>query len=59
MLPMPSPSSGLAWCNILARDGEPDSIDCGSGHDVAFVDQHDMTRGCEVVSRAYGRLFAN
>jgi Ca2+-binding RTX toxin-like protein len=44
---------------ILARDGEPDSIDCGSGHDVAFVDQHDVTRGCEVVSRAYGRLFAN
>jgi hypothetical protein len=44
---------------ILARDGEPDSIDCGSGHDVAFVDQQDVTRGCEVVSHAYGRLFAN
>ena len=44
---------------ILARDGKPDSIDCGSGHDVAFVDQHDVTRGCEVLSRAYGRLFAN
>jgi hypothetical protein len=44
---------------IFARDGEPDSIDCGSGHDVAVVDQQDVTRGCEVVSRAYGRLFAN
>jgi hemolysin type calcium-binding protein len=44
---------------IFARDGEADSIDCGSGRDVAFVDQSDVVRGCEVVSRAYGRLFAN
>jgi hypothetical protein len=44
---------------IFARDGESDSIDCGSGRDVAFIDQNDVARGCEVVSRAYGRLFSN
>ena len=44
---------------ILARDGEPDSVDCGSGHDVVIVDQYDVTHGCEVTSRAHGRLFAN
>jgi Ca2+-binding RTX toxin-like protein len=44
---------------IFARDGERDFIDCGRGRDVAFVDQHDVTRGCEVVRRLYGRLFVN
>jgi Ca2+-binding RTX toxin-like protein len=44
---------------IFARDRESDSIDCGSGRDVAFIDQHDVARGCEVVSRAYRRLFSN
>jgi Ca2+-binding RTX toxin-like protein len=43
------------------RDGEPDSIDCGAGHDVALLDGVDVivdaTAGnpqgsCEVVKRA-------
>jgi hypothetical protein len=41
---------------IYARDGEPDTVDCGSGHDAAYVDQLDETRGCENVARQYGRV---
>jgi Ca2+-binding RTX toxin-like protein len=37
---------------IFARDGQRDVIDCGPGHDVAYVDQFDRTRRCEVVIRA-------
>jgi hypothetical protein len=44
---------------IFARDGESDFIDCGNGRDMAFVDQHDLTRRCETVHRLYRRLFAN
>ncbi len=34
---------------ILARDGEPDSVDCGFGQDTAMVDVADTVSGCEVV----------
>jgi Ca2+-binding RTX toxin-like protein len=44
---------------IFARDGRPDSIDCGSGRDLIYVDQHDVTTGCEAIHRLYGRLFGN
>jgi Ca2+-binding RTX toxin-like protein len=42
---------------IFARDGEPDRIDCGSGSDIAYVDEFDRARHCESVRRLYGRLF--
>jgi hypothetical protein len=44
---------------IFARDGNSDFIDCGHGRDMAFADQHDLTRGCEAVHRLYRRLLAN
>ncbi len=34
---------------IYARDGEADSIDCGPGADVAYVDRSDTTSRCEQV----------
>lgn len=35
---------------IYARDGAPDSVNCGSGrHDVAYADHSDKLRGCEKV----------
>ncbi len=34
---------------ILARDGVADLVSCGPGKDVAIVDRHDATRGCERV----------
>ena len=34
---------------IYARDGVADSIDCGPGADVAYVDRADTTRRCEKV----------
>jgi Ca2+-binding RTX toxin-like protein len=36
---------------IYARDGEADSVDCGSGVDFAYLDERDSARGCESVSR--------
>jgi hypothetical protein len=34
---------------VLARDGERDRIDCGHGHDTAWVDAVDRARNCERV----------
>ena len=34
---------------IRARDGEPDTVDCGFGQDTAFVDVIDTVVRCEVV----------
>jgi hypothetical protein len=34
---------------ILARDGEPDTVDCGFGQDTATVDTGDTVSKCEVV----------
>ena len=34
---------------ILARDGEPDTVDCGFGQDTATVDTGDTVSNCEVV----------
>lgn len=42
-------SSGQGNDTIHARDGERDSIDCGPGTDVAYVDPVDVTSGCETV----------
>jgi hypothetical protein len=36
---------------IGARDGSPDLVKCGAGHDRAAVDRHDQVRRCEVVER--------
>jgi Ca2+-binding RTX toxin-like protein len=44
---------------LFARDGEVDLVDCGSGSDIAYVDQHDLTKSCEAVHRQYGRLFSS
>jgi len=37
---------------INARDGEPDTIDCGIGEDKAVVDAVDTVTGCETVEGA-------
>lgn len=34
---------------LRSRNGVGDSLDCGSGEDVALVDQWDRVRGCETV----------
>ncbi len=39
---------------IYAQDGEPDTVDCGPGTDVAFVDAVDTTTGCETLNVAGG-----
>ena len=36
---------------LLARDGEPDRVDCGEGTDRAVVDQYDEILGCERIDR--------
>lgn len=36
---------------INARDGEVDSIDCGVGEDIAYVDAADVVNNCEQVDR--------
>lgn len=36
---------------VHARDGEADSVVCGSGKDVAVVDRRDHVHGCETVRR--------
>ncbi|MEA2446183.1 MAG: hypothetical protein QOJ12_3475, partial [Thermoleophilales bacterium] len=36
---------------IYARNGVAETVDCGSGRDVAVVDPNDTVRGCERVSR--------
>jgi hypothetical protein len=42
---------------LFARDREGDVVDCGSGADTAYVDEHDRAGNCEAVHRRYGRLF--
>src|SRR5437763_1432651 len=37
---------------IYARDDTGDTIDCGSGRDVAIVDPHDVVHNCETVRRS-------
>ena len=39
---------------VFARDGEVDSIRCGSGFDIAFTDPADNVRGCERTSGGGG-----
>jgi hypothetical protein len=34
---------------ILAQGGSFDDVDCGSGHDIAYIDSTDTVRGCEVI----------
>lgn len=34
---------------IYAQDGERDTIDCGPGSDIAYVDAIDVTSGCETL----------
>ena len=41
--------AGLGDDTVRARDGKSDRVRCGSGHDVAVVDQQDQVSGCEVV----------
>jgi Ca2+-binding RTX toxin-like protein len=36
---------------IQAKDGERDTIDCGSGRDTVVVDAVDVVKGCEKVRR--------
>jgi Ca2+-binding RTX toxin-like protein len=36
---------------ILARDRTRDSVRCGAGRDVAYVDRVDSVSGCETVFR--------
>jgi Ca2+-binding RTX toxin-like protein len=43
---------------LFARDGQADFVECGSGIDTAYVDQHDRTKNCETVRRRYHRLFS-
>jgi hypothetical protein len=42
---------------VFARDRSADLVDCGSGADIAYVDVHDRTVGCEIIRHRYGRLF--
>jgi hypothetical protein len=42
---------GAGHDTIRARDGQKDTIDCGPGRDVAFVDRVDRVVRCEVVHR--------
>jgi Ca2+-binding RTX toxin-like protein len=44
-------SGGSGNDTIQARDGEADTIDCGSGKDTAVVDAIDIAKGCETVRR--------
>jgi hypothetical protein len=39
---------------LHARDGRRDTVDCGPGRDVAWVDRVDRVSGCERVIRAQG-----
>ena len=34
---------------VSSRDGHPDTVNCGSGEDVAVVDPNDTVKGCEHV----------
>ena len=36
---------------LHARDGQRDTVDCGPGRDIAWVDTHDRVSGCEHVNR--------
>ena len=40
---------------IYARDDTRDVVDCGPGHDTAYVDPHDVVRNCEKVKRSRDR----
>jgi Ca2+-binding RTX toxin-like protein len=44
-------SGGSGGDTINARDGGRDTINCGSGNDLARVDRFDVVRRCEQVSR--------
>jgi hypothetical protein len=46
-------SAGAGADHVDSRDGQPDVIDCGPGHDVAIVDATDRARRCEVVIRPH------
>jgi Tol biopolymer transport system component len=34
---------------IIARDGQPDVIECGRGRDLVYVDRKDRLRSCEII----------
>jgi Ca2+-binding RTX toxin-like protein len=36
---------------IRAQDGQRDTVDCGPGHDIAYVDRVDKITHCEVIHR--------
>ncbi len=57
MLDRPGKLRGGAGNDKLnARDGERDTVDCGSGRrDVALVDRNDKVRSCESVKRRKAR----
>ena len=42
---------GAANDRLLARDGQPDIVDCGPGSDSATIDARDRVKGCEKVAR--------
>ena len=42
---------GTANDRLLARDGQPDIVDCGPGRDSATIDARDTVKGCERVER--------
>jgi Ca2+-binding RTX toxin-like protein len=44
-------SGGSGNDTIQARDGERDTIDCGSGKDTVVADKIDVVKGCEKVKR--------
>jgi Ca2+-binding RTX toxin-like protein len=44
-------SGGPGRDSISAANGSEDTIDCGTGRDVARVDRFDFVRGCERVLR--------
>ena len=45
-------AGGRGRDRILARDGAPDAINCGSGEDFVKADQADSTKACERVRRS-------
>jgi Calcineurin-like phosphoesterase len=45
--------AGRGADKVRARGGGRDTIRCGRGHDVAYVDRHDKVKGCERVLRPH------
>ena len=43
--------SGAGNDLLIARDGHPESVGCGAGFDVAFVDRDDVLVDCEITLR--------